>query len=527
MSDELERRADDLSRDDNLDLEDVRFVLAAATPEQRAEAASALLAARAAALEPAARRYLDAIAANGANGADAAARAPNRLLLAPAPRGRAKDLYYPRTDVVALQEALTRVGERLAVDGDYGPATARAVASTQTRLGLSATGTVDSNTLLALNGALAAAGLATLDLTPRARIRPDWVLACRGAAASEDALTLRAALRCLATHFNDEALAVEESGPFDAALESAIRHLQAQAYLPETGIVDLSTLDALNAALLAAGQSAVQLAAPRAPAAGPIELHFYPGEHELEVYVLRGGALLDSYAMVGGRAEAKPDPNNPVVSYDPTPAGRYEVIGLSPHASGSWAYSYVPYGSELREQDGEIAFRDGQRRVASRHGGKERVRRACRGSPRSQRVPRRGRRRDEGLARQRLRPHPRPAAQPRHGTDADAHDPRDALERGDRGVLHGHRNAPRSRDRPRRAALLPRLRAHPPEGPRRDDQPRLPRAGHRLRGPRLRRDVLAGGLAVVASGPWKNPPTSPSPPSAPIAPASSRRSPTT
>ena len=357
MSDELERRADDLSRDDNLDLEDVRFVLAAATPEQRADAASALLAARAAALEPAARRYLDAIAAKGANGADAAA--PNRLLLAPAPRGRAKDLYYPRTDVVALQEALTRLGERLAVDGDYGPATARAVASTQTRLGLSATGTVDSNTLLALNGALAAAGLATLDLTPRARIRPDWVLACRGAAASEDALTLRVALRCLATHFNDETLTVEASGAFDAALESAIRHLQAQAYLPETGIVDLSTLDALNAALLAAGQAAVQLAAPRAPAAGPIELHFYPGEHELEVYVLRGGALLDSYAMVGGRAEAKPDPNNPVVSYDPTPAGRYEVIGLSPHASGSWAYSYVPYGSELREQDGEIAFRDG------------------------------------------------------------------------------------------------------------------------------------------------------------------------
>lgn len=353
MSDELERRAGDLSRDDNLDLEDVRFALDAVSAEERATAAAALLAARAAALEPAARRYLDAVAAN------AAAKPPNRLLLAPAPRGRPKDMYYPRTDVVALQEALTRLGERLVLDGDYGPATGRAVAKAQAGWGLPATGVVDSDTLVALNRALAAAGLPALDLTPRARIRPDWVLACRGAARPEDALALRAALRCLGAHFHDDALAVEETGPFDATLEAAIRHFQGLAYLPETGLVDLSTVDALNAALLAADRPALQLAPPPAPAAGPIELHFYPGDHALAVYVLRGGQVLDSYGMVGGRAEAKPDPNNPAVGYDPTPAGRYEVVGLAPHASGSWAYSYVPYGSELREQDGEIAFRDG------------------------------------------------------------------------------------------------------------------------------------------------------------------------
>lgn len=69
--------------------------------------------------------------------------------------------------------------------------------------------------------------------------------------------------------------------------------------------------------------------------------------------------MLARYGMVGGHATAAPDPDNPKVDYSPTPTGTYEVVEVSPHASRSWAWSYVPFGSNLREMDGEIQFQDG------------------------------------------------------------------------------------------------------------------------------------------------------------------------
>ena len=91
---------------------------------------------------------------------------------------------------------------------------------------------------------------------------------------------------------------------------------------------------------------------------GAVELHFYPNEAELKVYVIRGGKELARYGMVGGQTRLLDDPRNPTVDYGPSPAGTYEIVRVSPHASTAWSYSYVPYGAPLRDKGGEIEFRD-------------------------------------------------------------------------------------------------------------------------------------------------------------------------
>lgn len=353
MATSPESRLASLSRDGNLDLEDLAHVVAAAEADGtitawERQSLQAGLSRYATIFEPAARAWLQAVIDGGHP------PPPNRVLLAPHPRGQAPDRFYPRADAVALQEALGRLGQVVTVDGDYGPGTTRAVSAIQAASSLPVTGVVDTVTLLALNERLDEKGAAALDLTPRAAIRPDMVIAARGI---EDPATmgpLAKGLGLLADHFGLAAL--RASSRFDATTEGAVAAFQSRVFLPATGILDLSTVEALDAALGAIGAAPTGLAQRRASLEGKTELHFYPGVQELRV--LRGGQPMGRYAMVGGRPEAAPDPNNPDVHYDPTPAGTYEVASLGPHQSRSWGLSYVPWGARLRDQGGEIWFQD-------------------------------------------------------------------------------------------------------------------------------------------------------------------------
>lgn len=355
-----EKRIQRTAGDGNLDLDDVRFALDGALSDQRlddGEVAQARdwFARHGALMEPGARSWLQAVLA----GEDVAP--PHQVLLAPHPRDRQKDLFYARTDVVALQEALSTLGFPTSVDGDYGPGTARQVAALQVDLGLPATGSLDSDTLLHLNRLLDGRGLAPLDLSPRDRIRPDTVIALRGGGTVDTVRAMESALSHLSQATGEAGLALEADGIFGDDDEKALRLFQARVFLPQTGILDTATARALDGALAATGGSPLNLAPPEGGAGfgGAVELHFYPGDQELKVYVLQGSRVLDVFGMVGGKAVGEPDPDNPKVDYSPTPKGTYEVVEVSPHTSSVWAWSYVPYGSHLREVGGEIQFRDG------------------------------------------------------------------------------------------------------------------------------------------------------------------------
>ena len=350
---ELKKRIHQLAADGNLDVEDVELALREAGRDGLDEAEQLALrealGALAAKVEPGARQYLEDRLAGRA------VRLVSRVLLGPVPAGERADRYQPRSEVIRVQDALREEGADLRADGDYGPRTTAAVRDLQARLEVPATGWIDGETLLRWNAARIAAGRLPLDLNPRARIRPDVVLAMKHGTNLEDNRVVQAALSELAAPLGEPALALTVDGAFGARTEAAVAALQRRAYLPETGIVDGATLDALNAARADVGLPPITL---RGAAHGPrVELHFYPGDHELKVYVLRGGRLLDTYGMVGGQNRFVDDPGSDV-DYSPTPEGRFEVIELNPHASVSWPYSYVPYGSDLREQEGEIAFRD-------------------------------------------------------------------------------------------------------------------------------------------------------------------------
>lgn len=358
--DPIQARLAELARDGDLDVEDIDAAVAAALADGTLSAMErdtfrAALLLYAGVLEPGAAALLAARAA----GDDSAA--PNRVLLAPHPRSAAPDLYQPRTEVVALQEALGRVGHATGIDGDYGPGTLRAVQGFQAAAGLPPTGAVDSRTLAALNARLAAVGQPLLDLTPRDRIRPDAVIGARGSGDPAAVRALQEALTTLADRYARPSWKARRDGRFTADTERAVQVFQADAWLPATGLYDTSTRDALNEGLRRAGLPLLT-AAPAPPGTAGVELHFYPGEAERKLYVRRGGETLAVYPMVGGRREAAPDPTNPHVAYDPTPSGAYEVVELSPHTSSVWAWSYVPYGAHLRESGGEVQFRDGRGR---------------------------------------------------------------------------------------------------------------------------------------------------------------------
>ncbi len=359
MSDLVRSRLVAFARDRNVDVEDIQQVLEAAMADgvlsvTEVTVLRAALSTDPASFEPQARRYLEA-ALSGA-----AVALPNRVLLAPHPQGAQRELYYARTDVVQLQEALGNVGLSTAVDGDYGPGTVAVVKKFQESARLPASGVVDSVTLAALNRALEARGKPLLDLTPRAHIRPDKVIALRHGMNVADNRAIQEGLSRLGRHFSLVALQVPATGSFDLATEKAVKAFQARSWLPETGIVDESTLQALNTALSAVGLATVALKTPAGGAgfAGQVELHFYPGDAERKVYVIKQGRLLDIYGMVGGEVEGRDDPRNPHVDYSPSPEGQYDVVELSPHASGAWNWSYVPYGAPLREVGGEVQYQD-------------------------------------------------------------------------------------------------------------------------------------------------------------------------
>jgi hypothetical protein len=249
---------------------------------------------------------------------------------------------------------LVDLGHAVAVDGIYGSGTTRALAEVQRGASLPSTGLLDTLTLLRMNDALRAAGRPPLDLSPRARIRPDEVLAMRGGHNRDDNRRLQVALSTIAVARGEPDLEVD--GAFGAMTEAAVRAAQARGYLPETGVVDAATVAAIQRELNACGGGSLELNGARSEAR--VELHFYPGNHELKVYVLREGKHVATYGMVGGMADERDDPRSDV-DYTPSPEGRYDVVDVSPHAAFSWSYSYVPYGSDLRESSGEVEYRDG------------------------------------------------------------------------------------------------------------------------------------------------------------------------
>jgi peptidoglycan hydrolase-like protein with peptidoglycan-binding domain len=348
------------ARDGDLDTEDVQGAVNAARADGKIDSAERIelqnaLRQNADKFEPAARRYLEDTLA----GKDA--KLTNRVLLAPAPAGAQRDMYYARTDVVALQESLVKLGISTGTDGDYGPGTVKAVKSFQQSMGVQPTGVVDSATLQLLNDRLEAKGIDLLDLSPRAAIRPDTVVALKNGSNTADNQALQLGLARLGEHFGFEPLKLSADGKFDERTEAAVKAFQQMAYLPETGIVDRTTLDSMNAALGAVGLDTVKVKPPAGGAGfkGQVELHFYPGDQELKLYVMKDGKLLDTYGMVGGNNQTRDDPNNPTVDFGPSPKGKYKIVEVSPHTSGAWSYSYVPYGAQLREQNGEVQFRDG------------------------------------------------------------------------------------------------------------------------------------------------------------------------
>ena len=349
------------TKDGNLDTEDVKRAVDMAKADgkidgtERADLQAALRQ-HSDKFEPAAKRYLEDTLA----GKDV--KLQNRIILAQAPAGAQRDLYYSRNDVVSLQESLNKLGIKTSADGDYGAGTVNSVKEFQGKWGLDRTGKVDSATLAVLNDKLESAGLDALDLTPRASIRPDTVLALKNGKNTADNLAIEQGLRRIGDHFGVDALKIEPDGKFDDKTESAVKAFQKMAYLPETGIVDKTTLAAMNSASEAVGLQTVSVkeSAGGAGFKGQVELHFYPGDSELKLYVVKDGKVLDTYGMVGGQSVGRDDPTNPHVDFSPSPKGKYKVTEVNPHASGAWSYSYVPYGSHLREQNGEIQFRDGK-----------------------------------------------------------------------------------------------------------------------------------------------------------------------
>lgn len=347
--------------DGDLDIEDVDHAAQIALEDGRISASEAMDLRAAidryrAQIDPQARAYLEDLVAGKAP------QLVNRTLLAAAPRGRDKELYTPRADVVALQERIGWLGVACTIDGDFGPATTAALKQVQQGLGLPPSGLLDSRTVGRMNRALGLAGRPPLDLNPRARIRPDVVIAVKGAGERSRVKALQTALNALSGGFALGWLTLAEDGLFGAKTEEVVRLAQDLVYLPPTGIFDTSLALALNPLLKKLGLTPLDERAPSSGGGhdGRVELHFYPGRHQLKVYVLKAGRVLDVYGMVAGEEGAnRPSASNPHVQYSETPAGRYSVVEISPHASGSWPRSYVPYGAELRLMDDEVQYRAG------------------------------------------------------------------------------------------------------------------------------------------------------------------------
>jgi hypothetical protein len=153
---------------------------------------------------------------------------------------------------------------------------------------------------------------------------------------------------------------VRTDGVFDQTVEDQLRAFQASAYLPETGVLDGNTRDALNVALAKASQPLLMVKAPPGGAGfrGKVELHFYPGDHALKLYVIKDGKVLDTYGMVGGhKVGFKDEVHNNGIDYWPSPRGTFDALTPKTIVSSAWPLSRVPYGAQLRELEGEVQYR--------------------------------------------------------------------------------------------------------------------------------------------------------------------------
>lgn len=131
-------------------------------------------------------------------------------------------------------------------DGIYGPATAEAVRAFQKKVGFPETGEVDLATWSALFAAYKNAE--RTNASPRS-ISPYPALAGISADSEADAvLLLQVLLRALAPQYGTPADRPPLSGRLDAETQGALRAFQLAAGLPQTGLPDRATWDALATA---------------------------------------------------------------------------------------------------------------------------------------------------------------------------------------------------------------------------------------------------------------------------------------
>ncbi|WP_217912764.1 peptidoglycan-binding protein [Miltoncostaea marina] len=144
--------------------------------------------------------------------------------------------------VCGLQRALARAGERLEVDGGFGPATRAAVRRAQRRLGLRATGVADARLLGRLR-------VAEPERPPAAP-----VLLAPGSRG--------AAVRRLQTSLRRHGIRVAVDGAFGPATRGAVARFQRREGLPATGRVDARTQRRLAGASAATRMAAFPMLGP-------------------------------------------------------------------------------------------------------------------------------------------------------------------------------------------------------------------------------------------------------------------------
>ena len=156
-----------------------------------------------------------------------------------------------RSHIFDLQTFLRRIQQAqgsaapLVPDGLFGSKTAAAVRAYQQQNGLPVTGTADRRTWTAIYAAYSA--LREADALPmRAAFFPpcsDAVLSL--GTKSPSVFVFQLMLSEIAPHYNQLA-AVPLTGEYDAETQSAVRRAQAVFQLPQTGITDRATWQALT-----------------------------------------------------------------------------------------------------------------------------------------------------------------------------------------------------------------------------------------------------------------------------------------